>query len=425
VSVAPDQSALVLQPVARGTAQISVKVKDKALTIGRSFQFEVADREKVLTGDAGDLTSAAVQLINRSDMSVDFSLKHGDFPLFDSMESLVAYVRAMADETVGEGFARKAWRFVRDSTAHYYPVMPLQFQAAPWATLNSTGYGYCADRAATMAEIARGAGFEVRSWTLGGHIVAEILVDGRWELYDPDLEVYYHDLQGQVAGVLDLQANPSLVSNPIDPISAPGSWCYSEVIADIYGTATDNQLASDVLLPASPQEVAPLSLPPGSKLTYPGRWTDMPVTYEGIGSITEASEFDDFWYWVGIAAPLVPQELPFAKQALLELPDGWSGELKLPLFIWDVQGVGSVLIDEQAYTIGSPELVERLRYRTGVSDLIVASGTAVRVVMHVNARMFEMRLSTVVSLQGLNVWALDMGYLQLASEFTSGTLVET
>ena len=31
-----------------------------------------------------------------------------------------------------------------------------------------------------------------------GHVVPEIYIDGRWQIYDPDLAVFYHNLDGTI-----------------------------------------------------------------------------------------------------------------------------------------------------------------------------------------------------------------------------------
>jgi hypothetical protein len=413
-------NALLITPGSSGEATIKVVVSDGDTTMGRDFRFAVGEVEKRAELRSELPAASAVQLRNTADSAVDFALVHNGFPLFESMRQLVEFISALPDEVKDEVFPRKLWRFVRDSTAHYIPTMPVQFHVAPWGTLNSTGFGFCADRAASLVEIARGAGYEARIWSVGGHVVPEVRAGDRWELYDPDLGVYYWDADGRVAGVLDLQANPDLVLNPINPVSEPGSWPYSETVAAIYASASDNAIADSHLLPAVPMEGVRLAIPAGATLTYPGLWTETPITFEGMASIILDDRLADWRYWIGIYAPPDPVSIPFSKQARLELASGWTGPLALPLFVWDVQGSGSVEIEGQTYEIGSSELVERLRYRVPIRELTVTASSAVSVIMQLNMKMFYMLETTNVSLKGLNVWAIESTLTHLATENAAG-----
>ncbi|MGE3600168.1 MAG: hypothetical protein AB7N70_31965 [Dehalococcoidia bacterium] len=92
--------------------------------------------------------------------------------------------------------------------------------------------------------MARAAGYEARVWGLSGHVVPEILVDGRWQMFDPDLAVYYKDESGAVAGVEDIVSRPDLITQPQSPIFAGSNYVfpYSTTVRDIYATTADNFL---------------------------------------------------------------------------------------------------------------------------------------------------------------------------------------
>jgi hypothetical protein len=75
---------------------------------------------------------------------------------------------------------------VRDNTIH--SMMP---SAQPWlfAPCNYSIFGFapCSQIALTYATLARAGDYDARVWEIYGHTVPEIFVNGRWELYDPDL----------------------------------------------------------------------------------------------------------------------------------------------------------------------------------------------------------------------------------------------
>jgi hypothetical protein len=78
----------------------------------------------------------------------------------------------------------------------------------------SIGAGSCGDNAVALCRLWQRQGLEARVWQLDGHIVPEVLVGDRWEVYDPDLDVAYTDRAGEVAGVAELAADPTLVLRP-------------------------------------------------------------------------------------------------------------------------------------------------------------------------------------------------------------------
>jgi hypothetical protein len=99
--------------------------------------------------------------------------------------------------------------------------------------------------------------------------------------------------------------------------------------------------------------------------------------------------------------------IPFHRQARIDLPRGWTGNLALPLWLWDIQGAGSVRIDGIVYTAGSEELVERLRYRLPVRSIEVLDSQDMSLIMQINIVRFDVRETNAVNLTGLDVWALQ------------------
>ncbi|NRA48969.1 MAG: transglutaminase domain-containing protein, partial [Phaeodactylibacter sp.] len=83
-----------------------------------------------------------------------------------------------------------AWNIVTQNTfnAHFSDSRALH---APESTINSTGFGYCDDMASTLAILWRELGFDARIWHLDGHVVPEIFLNGSWQMYDPDLGIFF------------------------------------------------------------------------------------------------------------------------------------------------------------------------------------------------------------------------------------------
>jgi hypothetical protein len=383
-----------------------VVAADAELSDQAAFTFTAGDVTKTRSFGYTDPATGAVVLENTTARTIDFVLEHNDFPVFENVENIVDYVRDLPSEYAGEEFPRKLWRFVRDSVYHDVPLNDKRWYYDPWATLNSLGWGFCGHVAGVFVLIAREAGYEARVWGLDGHVVPEIRVDGQWRMYDPDLAVYYKTPDGRIAGVEDLAANPALITDPTDPIFA-GSWYqppYSQLIADIYSSTANNYNAEHVFLPAHDTPSSRVFLPPRSKLTYPGHWTEAPIGFDGT----------------------IPYVVRRYQQGLLEIEDGWTGEVRLPWMAWEITGFGQVGIDGSLFAVGSPELTARLRdTNLPVTSLQVYGNSGIRIVFFVNAVRFDIRPQTRVDVQGLNVWAINLATAELPPSVAAGEPIDT
>lgn len=412
------RSALILEPLRLGATLVTVNAGDGSANLSREFTFDVREvtREVRLTADAPD--SAAVSIVNESDRPMDFVLEHNERPLFESLDKIVEYVHSMKEEMPGESFGRKLWRFLRDSTAHYYPLMPLQFRSSPWGVLNSIGFGFCGDVSTAFVAIARAAGYEARVWSLFLHVVPEIREDERWKLFDPDLAVYYYNRQGKIAGVEELAADPLLITNPIDPFLRPGAVAYSQYVSGIYGSMENNAIASDILMPSEEEQTrnGRIVLPPGGRFTYPGRWTDAPAAYVAFGEIILDESLLPNWRNIAFDYDgATPYPAPFHRQARLDLPLGWAGTVEAPLWVWDIQGTGRVSVGGIEYDVGSAELTEQLRYRMPVRTIEVLESQQIALVMQINMVDFGMRPFNMIRATGKDVWAITTELVDLGS----------
>lgn len=274
--------------------------------------------------------------------------------LFRSSEEVCATIIALPPEYPDEPEYRKAWRFVRDHRYHYTPLTGLRWQHSPALFMNSIGFGYCDDSASLLYHLWRRLGYEARVWSLWGHVISEVMVDGRWEMYDAGIPgvsdayydnyqglqqcVYYYTREGLVAGVEDLVADGSLITapyNPINPVleTSSGYYCYSSNIAQLYTTATNNLVSS--FYPVDEIEYyLQFQIPPGGLLVMPGYYTNyLRVMY-------------------GDPAP------PVFSTARLVIPPGFVGTLDNRLVIHSIHGNTQdvVRIDGQDFNVGSATL---------------------------------------------------------------------
>ncbi|RZJ13458.1 MAG: transglutaminase domain-containing protein [Rubrivivax sp.] len=225
---------------------------------------------------------------------------------------------AMPLAYTAEPLYRKAWRYVIAHRERTVPVAVGNFQYQPDLWLRSVGSSYCEAQATALHFIWKAMGYEARVMGLTGHVVPEIKIDGRWQIFDPYMAVYYMDRSGKsIVGVSELQQDPSLVSNPSSPLIPLWDTAYSTLMADIYGTPDDNFVMTVVM--------APTVQPMGNELQIPAGGY---ATFEAASRLARASI--EPGYQVNMA------------QMQLWIPPGYTGTIKLPLLLVDLKGVGKV-----------------------------------------------------------------------------------
>jgi len=213
--------------------------------------------------------SSFVRIMNTGDSSVSFQMNLND-SLVTSIADLVSEIVSLPDEFYNEPIERKVWRFIVDNRYHFFPLSGELWYHGPALFFNSTGFGYCDDAASVYYHIMAELGFTARVWGLGGHVVPEVFVNGRWEMYDADMEVYYLKQNGEIAGVEELELNPGLISNPINPISNYNDGLpYSSLLKSFYASVEDNAVSPWYHGGINPAYQLKYQLPPAGVLEFP------------------------------------------------------------------------------------------------------------------------------------------------------------
>jgi hypothetical protein len=229
-----------------------------------------------------------IALVNTGQLTVSFRMNL-NAKLFSSLAGLQDEIRRMPDEYPGEPFHRKAWRFIRDNRYHWDPLTGESWGHDPLLYFNSIGFGYCDDASSLYYGILTAAGYTARVWTLGGHVVPEVFI-GRWEMYDPDLQVYYNTAWGGVAGIEELQSDPWLITEPFAPVSTD-PYVYSEGVAALYSSRGDNYVEPFFHTLVGSDTSVSFSLPASGELGFPKVVTEPLRTAYGNNapSYTDAS----------------------------------------------------------------------------------------------------------------------------------------
>lgn len=300
---------------------------------------------RVLSGQASpsDAKTPMLRFSNLGENDRDVRLSINGFHLED-FDGVLAQILAMPALRNDEPIWRRAWRFVVARRSHYWPVSGGFFLHQPDLFLRSVGSGFCDDVATVLHWLWRGMGYEARVVGLSGHVVPEINVQGRWELYDPDFGVFYLNRAGRVASVQDVADDPSLVTAPEQPILPLSHAAYAPRIAAIYESQDDNFIATFLSEPPAAPLGNVFTIPKGGYLELVGAATYAMPTIEA-----------------GFSGNFAPVRLWF--------PPGYSGTVELPMILVNVEGDARATLIWETVDVPAAGLAQMIStyYGTGPS----------------------------------------------------------
>lgn len=273
----------------------------------REFSFQMVEPQ---------LDELVLRNTGQDPVALSFQVNGG---FFADVESMVEYVRNMKAAMPNEPEVRKAWRFVSGLTINSTPLNESKRMHHPLLLLNSAGVGYCDDEASALTMIWKQMGYQTRVWKLGGHIVPEVQIGGKWQVYDPSMKVYYTDDGQNAVDVETLQSHPELVLSGITspPPLYISTLGLSTATRDIYASRDDN-----VIDPWYD------SIPPvenGSGRAVPGEFRLPP------GGVLRLSSSGHGYFLEGLP-------LPGHAFLDLELPAGYVGRQPFPLLVLQIDG---------------------------------------------------------------------------------------
>lgn len=346
----------------------------------------VTDSDSNLTNVSITQNTSSVRITNNGSSTVEFTVVINGKSFYATDDDVINEVRNMSAEYEDEPFHRKLWRYLISNRYHFEPYTEAIWAHWPVLFLNSIGFGFCDDTASLFYTLATRFGYKARVWYLyssdftTGHVVTEIWIKDHWEMYDPDMQVYYWNEMGRIAGVEELADNPLLIINPINPFPlAHFSWsafdsenpsmpyAYSQEMADIYLRKESNESTTP---PSQQGDVSkfdhPFSLPPKAYLEFPVQ-TDLRLR----------SIYDT--------------DIPSYGLMKLVLPKDWSGSVKMPFVIISINGSGSVSLNNEVFEIGSPAINDLLNDRSAFiyETLIINSFTDIEILFLVNTTRFN------------------------------------
>lgn len=227
------------------------------------------NQEQILILDNSYGNKAVLVIKNESANSATFTLNINDkFPLTE--ERFLNEIKILTD-SLHEPLYEVAWQYIAENTKHNTPITQEMWIHNPEIFLNSIGLGFCDDRAIVLAKTWKNLGYKVRIYGLNGHVVPEIFIKNKWQMYDPDHGVCYFNDKGKVASVEELGENvdyfynnKSLIFDELSDLSIN-----SQFLIEKYKTKKDN-LVNEIYLDNEDEKLDFMfELPPNAKLSFP------------------------------------------------------------------------------------------------------------------------------------------------------------
>jgi len=236
-------------------------------------------------------------------------------------------------------------------------------------------------RAGTLGNIWKSLGYKVRVWHLEGHVVPEISVDGRWEMYDADMDVFYLNKDNKICGYEELVKEKSLITNPFKRFEPSGipyedSSRYSATTANLYSTISNNFLFNWKVDNKDLNLKFEIVLPPKASFSFPAK-------YESNLFSSNNEEIKDF------------------SDARLVVPPKWKGQIDIPLVIHRIRGKGEVAINGNKYEIGSEEIEKLIDQRNSFIYKvdILNSQNGVEIIYLVNPLLFKLEKTNILEVK--------------------------
>lgn len=375
-------------------------------SISCHIQSDNKPEEKLLTFKT-EKPGMVIKLKNSGNKVSCFTIKLNENN-FNNEDEIVEKIRKMPDEFLKEPVERKAWRFVQNNLDRSSPITPERWQHSPLLMINSIGFGQCDDFAAVLNFIWKKQGFQSRVWGLEGHVVPEVYINNKWQMYDPIHAVYYLNSKNEIAGVDELSAHPEFITHPIideniklnDSINFFSAIRFSGRNAKKYESSYDNKVNNwyDISAEIMSPEIC---LPPGATMEFPVDYSSKIYTKTFLGSQKELHSF-----------------------MKITLNEKWSGKISFPFVIATIKGKGEVEINGRTYNMEADSLNQYLTsFSTFNSSLnFINTSEEVEIYCLLNPLIFKMKGIDTLKLEGTNIRNISATIMQGALSGSSSVI---
>ncbi len=335
---------------------------------------------------------------NKGQQTAEFALELNNGFYLDEKE-IVQQIEKMAPEYPGEGLERKAWRYVIEHVKLNKELGPENWQHAPVIMINSIGNGQCDDLASTLNLIWKKLGFQSRVWNLEGHVVPEVFVNNKWQMFDPSHRVYYLNAKMEVAGVRELIENPKLITTPLKKnISGTENIienviAHSTMLAQLYATDTNN---------------------------YVNDWYDYDFELKDNRFFIPAEAIMTLPMLSGKMAPLLNRRAPDYSFLSVQIAPTKKAEVEIPLVLYSIEGDGRVEVDGREFQINSKKLKKYLKDYSVFHHRLrfLQTSTPVKIYYLINTAAFSVLKESIVSMEGYQLDDVSVSVAGIAKQDT-------
>jgi len=330
--------------------------------------------------------SSIIQIYNNDTVESVFKMKLNNKIYYDLNEILNSII-ILKSENLNEPVFMKAWRFISLNTFHLQGkfISNKNWLYSPVILINSLGIGNCGIRAAALSNIWQKFGYTSRVWLLEGHVVPEIFINNRWEMYDPDMYVYYFDNNKKILGVKELCEKPYFIYKPVNKLNIANdeyidSARYSFTTANYYISTYNNFLFNWNVEDKDLSVKLEFKIPPKGKFEFPAKFVDklLSTTNEEIQNHTNAK---------------------------LTIPANWKGTIDIPLVIQSICGKGSVSINGKNFDLSSDEFKNYLNKKETFfySIKFIKTQSDIEIIYLINKKIFKLEKNNIILLQGNHI----------------------
>ena len=279
----------------------------------------------------------------------------------------------------------QVWCFVSDYTIHNTIISKNNWLYDPITLINSAGGGRCGFRSAVMTNILLAMGETARSWCINGHVITEVLVKNKWQVYDPDKGVVYYNEKGEICSFDELCSNTDYITNPIDikciTNICDSIWATSNELADMYATTQDNVLFNTEYPERNSHKKHTFILPAKSIFSFP-----------------------------------IPDSDPetFYSYAKLEIPPQITGNITIPLIPYNVEAKQAEVLFMGKNITNRKEIIQELVSEAKTSDFkmfIKNNQSGIIITYYINPLIYAPQRNNKITLTGkfdiINIAALQ------------------
>ena len=345
------------------------------ILVNNSYNILAQDRKFIKTISTKNPHNTCITLTNNSDTMNEFSFTFNN-KFYSSFNDIKNEILALANQKEDSLFYY-AWKFVCNNTYNNKSIVRDNWSTTISIYINSLGVGLCGKQAIVLSKIWSKLGYETRIWGLEGHIVPEVFINNKWTMLDPAFRVYFLNEKSEIAGIKELEENPTLITKPKKMVKNDVYYFmrYSKYYENLVSSTQNNRLIYSETIPEEISEFK-LNLPPHSVFEFPGNFYNV-------------KSFEN-------------NPVPFYATCRIKIPPCWSGTLKNSLILCDIKGTGKIDVNGTEYVTDDFLLHKTIsEHKSFIKDITISENTdTIELIYLINPILTDVKKENTVTING-------------------------